>query len=317
MKNIRDKDGIFRILGLGSVASLAKQLSLTKGESASEDDIVHFKSVLIKGLGELYSAVSTDLIYGYRAISENPEIIRGLVLSVQKRPFNYIALGQRDWKSDLITGWVVSRENLWHADAFKVTVFYRKDLERRIRNHQESVVMFCAEKCNQLGVPLILEIMSQPLTEQEKQTPQEYARVLPDIVHGYVDEFSNLKYGVDVLKIDFPADLNYCSEYIEKEKISERALYDLTDIYNYCKIITKCSPVPWIILSGGVSIEQFETKVRIACSCGASGFIGGRSLWQGAVSLFPRFSDIGKWIKTDGTAIYSRIFKASDVLKSS
>jgi len=43
--------------------------------------------------------------------------------------------------------------------------------------------------------------------------------------------------------------------------------------------------VPWVILSSGVDFELFCQQVEIASQAGASGFLGGRAIWQEAMYL--------------------------------
>jgi len=312
MNPITDHDGIYRIVGLGSVASMMRQLAYAAGLSqVNEQDLIIFKAALIGGLGRFYSAVSTDLVYGYPACKDTRSNIQGLVLSVQERPLEYTPLGERAWRTEILHEWSSSDENIWNADAFKVTVYYRKDLETAVREHQQSVVMRCADRCGRLGVPFILEIMSQPLTEQERSNPRAYARCLPDIVAGYVDEFSERRYGVDVLKVDFPADLRYCEGMDLPGGTAEEPIYSLNEVKGFCQALTRRSPVPWIIMSGGVGLEEFLAKVRIAVSSGASGFIGGRSLWAGAVSRYPDYQAVNAWMRAGAREIHRRVLEAS------
>ena len=133
MNNIRDKDGIFRIVGLGSVASMVRQMSEAdagKEYPVKKQDLVDMKVVLISGLGDLYSAISTDLVYSYPAYCREPNN-NELVLSVQKRSFDYLSPGQRNWKNELLHDWLEEDSNIWGADAFKVTI-YPRTLQSRI-----------------------------------------------------------------------------------------------------------------------------------------------------------------------------------------
>jgi len=76
--------------------------------------------------------------------------------------------------------------------------------------------------------------------------------------------------GVDVLKAEFPADVS------EQDDEQWRA---------GCEELSAVCPVPWVLLSAGVSFETFVRQVRIACEAGASGVMAGRSVWSEAVTL--------------------------------
>jgi tagatose 1,6-diphosphate aldolase len=74
-----------------------------------------------------------------------------------------------------------------------------------------------------------------------------------------------------VLKAEFPADLRY-----------KRDKHELIDL---CHQLDTSSQVPWVVLSAGVDFELFCQEVEIACQGGASGFLGGRAIWQEAMYI--------------------------------
>lgn len=55
---------------------------------------------------------------------------------------------------------------------------------------------------------------------------------------------------------------------------------DPVGVAKICERITAVLPVPWVVLSQGVSIVDFPGAVRTACNSGASGFLAGRALWS-------------------------------------
>lgn len=71
-------------------------------------------------------------------------------------------------------------------------------------------------------------------------------------------------------------ELRYCEGADLPGGTAEELLYSLDEVKGFCRVLTRRSPVSWIILSGGVRLEEFAEEVRIAVSCGVSGFIGDR-----------------------------------------
>ncbi|WP_219816422.1 hypothetical protein [Arthrobacter sp. 4R501] len=51
-----------------------------------------------------------------------------------------------------------------------------------------------------------------------------------------------------------------------------------------CASITAAVHRPWVILSAGVSYEEFACQLEIAAKAGASGYLAGRSLWRETAS---------------------------------
>lgn len=131
-----------------------------------------------------------------------------------------------------------------------------------------AAVATVAEECIVEDIPLVVETVSYPLDGQKRPSP-EFAADLPRVVIQTAREVASLP--IDVLKAEFPADPAY-----EKD---EGKMLDL------CRQVTNASPVPWVVLSGGVDYQRFLKQVEIACRGGASGYLAGRAVWQEAVKI--------------------------------
>lgn len=59
---------------------------------------------------------------------------------------------------------------------------------------------------------------------------------------------------------------------------------DPAAITRVCERVTAAVPVPWVVLSQGVRIEDFPAAVQAACRAGASGFLAGRGIWSDTVA---------------------------------
>jgi tagatose-1,6-bisphosphate aldolase len=77
--------------------------------------------------------------------------------------------------------------------------------------------------------------------------------------------------GVDVLKAEFP---------LEITEEPDEVLWAQA-----CRELTQASTVPWVLLSAGVSFEDFLRQTTVACQQGASGVLAGRAVWKEAVQL--------------------------------
>jgi len=52
-----------------------------------------------------------------------------------------------------------------------------------------------------------------------------------------------------------------------------------------------------VLLSAGVTFEEFARQVKIACKAGASGFLGGRAVWQEAMAIADG-AERRRWLET-------------------
>lgn len=65
---------------------------------------------------------------------------------------------------------------------------------------------------------------------------------------------------------------------------------------------------PWVILSSGVTADDFPDAVRAAVLAGASGFLAGRAVWQGCVGA----PDLLQALRTDAVSRLDRLGRVVD-----
>jgi tagatose 1,6-diphosphate aldolase len=128
-----------------------------------------------------------------------------------------------------------------------------------------------AAYCIKYDIPLLVEPKTYRV-EGETMDSAEFARNLPRMVIETARQMTDLP--IDVLKAEFPADMKY--------------EHDTDKLAGYCRQLDGASSVPWVILSAGVDYETFKQQVTIACQAGASGFLGGRAIWQEATEMESR-----------------------------
>ncbi len=91
--------------------------------------------------------------------------------------------------------------------------------------------------------------------------------------------------------------------------MKREALYNLSEIKGFCGEVTALAGVPWVILSAGVDIDEFVENVRIATESGASGFLGGRAIWQGSAQYYPDKEAMEQWLSTSGVSNFKRLLQ--------
>lgn len=88
----------------------------------------------------------------------------------------------------------------------------------------------------------------------------------------------------DRLQLEAAAELGALRPSLYKAQVPRRGLGDRGEVAKVCERITATVPVPWVVLSQGVTIEDFPHAVRTACHAGASGFLAGRAIWSDTLS---------------------------------
>ncbi|MCX8126507.1 MAG: tagatose 1,6-diphosphate aldolase, partial [Dehalococcoidia bacterium] len=189
----------------------------------------------------------------------------------------------------LLDGWNVGKIRKLGASAVKLLVYYRPEL-RETAARQLDVIGQVAGDCLGHDIPLLVEAVGYRIAGE---TAEDFARKRSDIVIGTARQITALP--VDVLKAEFPAVINNG--------------VDESELLSLCRRLSEASKVPWVVLSGGVDYGTFLRQVEIACRGGASGFLGGRAIWQEAVAM----DDRKERLKFLSTVVVDRVRRLVEV----
>ena len=228
--------------------------------------MVEFKRAVVRALGTTGTGVLLDPEIGVApAIADGSLPGRaGLIVAVEATGYE----GERGARvSRVLPGWGVGKIKRLGASAAKLLVYYHPDAPNAAA--QERLVAEVADACRAEDLALFLEPLSFGLDggklagEDRRRVVVETARRLTAI-------------GADVLKAEFPYDAGVTDEGRWREACAE---------------LDAATPVPWVLLSGGVDDATFERQVRVACEAGASGVLVGRSVWAEAAAMAPAERD--------------------------
>jgi tagatose 1,6-diphosphate aldolase len=271
------------------------------------EEIARVKALLTRALAPHATAVLTDPEYGYPySIPHLPPRV-GLLLAQEQTGYEKAGPEGRERLTRLLEGWTATKAGRAGADAVKLLIFYHPDAAEETRGHQREVVQRVGEASRKADMPFLLEIVTYPLGGRGADTP-EFARAKPELVARSAAEFSAPEFYVDILKLEFPADLKYTSEFAGGafDGRARDGVYSLQDVKEYCKRLDEASGVPWVILSAGVDIEEFLIQVRLACEAGASGFLCGRAIWKDALVHYPDEARMEETLRSQGVYNFVR-----------
>ncbi len=261
LQQLATAGGVFAMLALDHSDSMAELLD-TDRATPDPATMVQAKVDLCRALAPAASAILLDPIYGAaQAVSQGalPGSC-GLIVTLEDSGYE-----GRQWQleSKIIEGWSVRKIKLMGAQAVKLLVYYNPEDKPRAE-HQRSVVRAAVEQCGQWDIPLLVEPIVYPVGYEE-QVSGAFLEKRPRLIVETAQDMTAL--GIDILKAEFPANGGDS---------------DAAALQAACAELDAASSVPWVILSAGVSYEQFRSQVEAACRAGASGFLAGRSLWAAA-----------------------------------
>ncbi len=266
LQQIANQDGIFIMCAMDHRGSLRRMIDSEHPEEVNYEEMVKYKLELCSSLAKYASAVLLDPIFGAAQCISHSVLPNntGLVVSIEASGYGG---GKEHRVTKLLEGWNVEKIKRMGASAVKILVYYRPDL-RQLASKQLNIVNTVAKECIKYDLPFVVEPMSYP-AGNEIDNPQEFAALKEQLVIKTARDITTLP--IDVLKAEFPADRH------DKR--------DKTELINLCQQLDMSSPVPWVVLSAGVDFEVFCQQVEIACQAGASGFLGGRAIWQEAMYI--------------------------------
>jgi len=292
LQQVANESGTFTVLAMDHRDSFKKMINPSATDAVSYEETVARKVEMCSSLSPYASAVLLDPIYGAAQCIQQAALPgnRGLLVSIEESGYGG---GKENRVTSLLKDWGVEKIKRLGASAVKLLVYYRPDLKELARRQLE-VVERVALECQKFDIPLFVEPVSYPVGS-ELNDPTAFAKRKEAIVLETASHMTALP--IDVLKAEFPADMKY-----NKDKAALARL---------CRELDNISRVPWVLLSAGVDIESFATQVEIACNAGASGFLGGRAIWQEVMPMI----DSAKRIEFFRSTVVPRMQRLNEIVR--
>lgn len=278
LQQISDAHGLFVMCAMDHRGSMQRLINKADPKQVTADVLVDYKRDLTETLGPESTAVLLDPLYGAAQAIASGALPgdTGLLVSLEETGYESDAQGR---VTALLPDWSVEKIKRMGASAVKILLYYRPDLAENAARQRE-VTRRVADDCIRSDIPYLLEPIAYPIVNTESD-PAIFARSKPGLVADSARDLTPL--GVDVLKAEFPAVMRY-----EPDEGRLRAA---------CERLNDASQAPWILLSAGVTFDEFARQLKIACQAGASGFLGGRAIWEEAMHISDA-PERRKWLAT-------------------
>lgn len=310
LNSLTDDRGRFKMMAIDQRGSMVRAIARATGrreDQVDANDLSRAKAVITRILAPSATAVLTDPEYGYpQSLKELPPHV-GLLLASEESGYDRGGPGGTQRKTLLLKDWSAAQAQQMGADAVKLLLYYHPDAAEEVTQHQQEVAQRVGEDCASMGMPFLLELVSYPLDDASSDSAP-YARIKPDLVIRSAAEFAQPRYQVDILKLEFPADLKWTKDFSGgafdgKER---QPVYNLAEVQDYCHQLDQAAGMPWVILSAGVGIREFLFQVELAAEAGASGFLCGRAIWQDALTHYGDFGRMEDWLMRQGVYNFER-----------
>jgi tagatose 1,6-diphosphate aldolase len=200
---------------------------------------------------------------------------------------------------DLLDLWSVRRLKEAGADCIKILLYYSPFDAAKINDHKHAWTERIGDECRANDIPFFLEVIGYKEGLEDKGP--EFAALKPQVVADYMREFSKDRYGVDVLKVEIPVNLQYVegAKSFKGPKVFTKA--EALDHYRAAAAATK---KPFIYLSAGVSNPEFIEDLEFAKEAGVkfNGVLCGRATWKDGIPIFAEKGGAAfeAWLKDQG-----------------
>ena len=157
------------------------------------------------------------------------------------------------------------------------------------------------KECQTCDIPFFLEVVSYS-NEIGDEKGSKFAAKKPEKVKEYMKEFSQQRYGVDVLKVEVPVNVHFV-EGLKANKV-QQVIYSRAEALDCFREAAAASKIPFIYLSAGVTIDVFLETLELATEAGTpfSGVLCGRATWQDGIKEYTRGGEtaLRLWFKNQG-----------------
>jgi len=275
--------GIIAAAAMDQRGSLQKAIAARRGANgeATADDLAIFKTAVTKFLTPHASAVLMDPEYGLGAIKERAANT-GVLLAYEKTGYDTTQEGRLP---DLLPEWSVRRLVEAGANAIKILLYYNPNDDEAINTVKHAFIERIGDECAAVDVPFFLEpVVYDDAVGDAKGLA--FAKVKPDYVTRAMAEFTQERYGVDVLKVEVPVNIAYVKGTGAFE--GGEAAYSRAEAMDHFRSAAAVATKPFIYLSAGVTDDIFRETIELAGEADVpfSGVLCGRATWQDGVQIY-------------------------------
>ncbi len=204
LKAVSDSRGVIAAAAMDQRGSLKKSLAKEKGVAEVPDSALEeFKSLVTEVLTKHASAILLDPEFGLPASRRRNG--KGLLLAYEKTGYDAALPGRLP---DLLDLWSVRRLKEAGADCIKILLYYTPYENSRVNDLKHAWVERIADECRAHDIPFFLELVGYGVNGEDEKSVA-YAKRKPDIVTGSMEEFGKQRYGVDVLKVEVPIQMEF------------------------------------------------------------------------------------------------------------
>lgn len=288
------QNGVISALAFDQRGALKRMMAKHQDTEPTIEQIEELKSLVSEELTPYASSILLDPEYGLPATKVRHEDA-GLLLAYEKTGYDATTTSRLP---DCLDVWSAKRIKEAGADAVKFLLYYDVDGDEAVNDQKKAYIERIGSECQAEDIPFYLEILSYDENIADNNSP-EFAKVKAHKVNGAMKVFSDSRFGVDVLKVEVPVNMNFVEGFTDGD-----VLFTKEEAAQAFKDQEASSDLPYIYLSAGVSAKLFQETLVFAAESGANfnGVLCGRATWAGAVEVYIKEGSEAarEWLRTEG-----------------
>ena len=302
---VSDSRGVIAAAAMDQRGSLQKSLGQARGAAADAHDLEVFKTLVTDVLTQHASAILLDPEFGLPASKERHG--KGLLLAYEKTGYDAATPGRLP---DLLDHWSVGRLKEAGADCIKILLYYSPFEKAEINDVKHAFIERIGAECRNFDIPFFCEFVGYDAGGEDEKSVA-YARKKPQIVAKSMEEFSKPVYGIDVLKVEVPVQM----EYVQGTRSNKgESAYTRAEALQHFRDAAAVTTLPFIYLSAGVSNPVFIETLELAGESGAAfnGVLCGRATWKDGIPIYARDGEAAfrTWLETTGVENIENVNRA-------
>lgn len=294
LEKVSDANGIISALAFDQRGALKRMMAKHQAEEPSVAQIERLKEIVSEELTPFASSILLDPEYGLPASKVRDENA-GLLLAYEKTGYDATTTSRLP---DCLVEWSVKRLKEAGADIIKFLLYYDVDGDEAVNLQKQAYIERIGSECVAEDIPFFLEILSYDETISDN-SGVEFAKVKPRKVNEAMRVFSDPRFGIDVLKVEVPVNMNFVEGFAEGEMV-----YTKEEAAQHFRDQEAATNLPYIYLSAGVSAKLFQDTLVFAHEAGAkfNGVLCGRATWSGSVQVYIEEGEEAarQWLKEEG-----------------
>jgi len=291
IKAVSNQRGVIAAAAMDQRGSLKKALGQYATDAGLEEFKIHVTEVLTKHA----SAILLDPEWGLPAAKVRAPG-SGLLLAYEKTGYDKTLPGRLP---DLLDVWSAKRLKAAGADCVKILLYYSTYDDQKTNDHKKAWTERIGDECKANDIPFFLELIGYKEGIDEKGA--EYAKLKPEEVAKLMEEFSKDRYGVDVLKVEIPINMQFVDG---TRSFKGTKVYSKKEALDHYRAAAGATNKPFIYLSAGVSNPEFIEDLEFASEAGVkfNGVLCGRATWKDGIPIFAEkgAAAFRAWLEDEG-----------------